>query len=118
MSGSTPSTLSAVFAPRAEVLRLTGELTIFRADELKQLLTSEPAALAIDLSGVTEIDTAGVQLLLLSQQTAPAGQAAPRLVAHSPAVLDVFKLLNLGVHFAELAPPAMPTVATGQAHES
>lgn len=96
------------------VLRIEGELTIFRAAELKPLLLAEPLPLAIDLSGVTEIDTAGVQLLLLAKNTARAQQRELRLVAHSPAVLDVFELLNLAACFGDpLAAAALESL-----HES
>lgn len=81
------------------VLRLEGELTIFRAAELKPELLSEPLAREIDLSGVTEIDSAGVQLLMLAKTAALAQQRDMALVRHSPAVLEVFELLNLAAYF-------------------
>lgn len=84
-------------APAA--LRLEGELTIFRAMELKPMLLTEPLPPEIDLAGVTEIDTAGVQLLLLAKKTAQAQQRELRLVNHSPAVLEVFELLNVAALF-------------------
>lgn len=83
------------------VLRIQGELTIFRAMELKAALLAEPMPLEIDLSGVTEFDSAGVQLLLLAKKTALAQQHELRLVSHSPAVLEVFELLNLAPHFGD-----------------
>ena len=83
------------------VLRIEGELTIFRAAELKPLLLADPLPLQIDLSGVTEIDTAGVQLLMLAKNTARAQQRELRLVAHSPAVREVFGLLNLAACFGD-----------------
>jgi ABC-type transporter Mla MlaB component len=48
----------------ANILRIEGELTIFRAMELKPALLPVPPLTDIDLSGVTDIDTAGVQLLM------------------------------------------------------
>ena len=84
-------------APAA--LHIEGELTIFRARELKPVLLAAPQPLEIDLSGVTEIDTAGVQLLMLAKKTAQAAQSELRLVAHSPAVIEVFELLNLAAFF-------------------
>ncbi len=81
------------------VLRLEGELTIFRAAELKSQLLSEPLPREIDLSGVTEIDSAGVQLLMLVKKFALAQQRELALVRHSPAVLEVFELLNLAAFF-------------------
>jgi len=89
------------------MLRISGELTIYRAAELKQALLAElaeraaPAALEIDLSGVTELDTAGVQLLMLAKKTAQAQRRELRLVAHSPAVAEIFELLNLAAYFGD-----------------
>ena len=85
----------------ASALRIDGELTIFRAAELKQVLLADPPPLEIDLSGVTEIDTAGVQLLMLAKKTAQAAGRELRLVAHSPAVIDVFELLNVAAYFGD-----------------
>ena len=86
----------------AAVLRIEGELTIFRALELKQALLADPAPQEIDLSGVTEIDTAGVQLLMLAKKTALAAKRELRLVAHSPTVIEVFELLNVAAYFDDL----------------
>ena len=83
------------------VLRIEGELTIFRATELKPALLASPPVDEIDLSGVTEIDTAGVQLLMLAKKTALAQQRNLKLVAHSPAVLEVFELLNVAAYFGD-----------------
>ncbi len=80
------------------VLHIEGELTIFRAAELKPQILATPLPAAIDLSGVTEIDTAGVQLLLLARRTAQAAQQALQLAVPSDAVREVFALLNLGAH--------------------
>jgi anti-sigma B factor antagonist len=83
------------------VLRLEGELTIFRAMELKPALLASPPVDEIDLSGVTEMDTAGVQLLMLAKKTALAQQRNVKLVGHSPAVLEVFELLNVAAYFGD-----------------
>lgn len=89
----------------AEVLRVEGELTIFRAAELRPLLLGDPPPAEIDLSGVTEIDTAGLQLLLQARRTALTEQRALRLTAPSPAVCEVIELLNLGAYL-DVAPAA------------
>lgn len=86
------------------LLRIEGEMTIYRAFELKQALLAElkeSAAVEIDLAGVTELDTAGVQLLMLARKSAQAGQRELRLVALSPAVVEVLELLNLATHFGD-----------------
>ncbi|ABD68648.1 anti-sigma-factor antagonist (STAS) domain protein [Rhodoferax ferrireducens T118] len=109
------------------VLRIEGELTIFRAAELKPLLLAEPMAQAIDLSGVTELDTAGVQLLMLAKKMALATQRKLSLVAHSPAVIEVFELLNLAAYFGDPlvmtqrrggAATSSTSNATGRSYES
>ena len=84
-----------------QVLRIEGEFTIFRAAELKPLVLASPPADEIDLSGVTELDTAGVQLLMLAKKTALAQQRNVKLVGHSPAVLEVFELLNVAAYFGD-----------------
>lgn len=95
----------------APPLRIEGELTIFRAAEWLHALRARPAATVIDLSGVTEIDTAGVQLLLLARREAEAEQRALRLLAPSSAVDEVFALLNLAAILGE--PLAVPGAASG-----
>ena len=85
-------------------LRIEGEMTIYRALELKQALLAgldESDALEVDLAAVTELDTSGVQILLLAKRAAHARQRELRLVAHSPQVLEVFDLLNLTAHFGD-----------------
>ncbi len=84
---------------------LEGELTIYRAEELKpQLLAALESGLAgdaepaFDLSAVTEIDTSGVQLLLLARREAAARGKPLQLLAASPAVRDAFALLELDTH--------------------
>ena len=86
-------------ASSAAVLRIEGELTIFRAAELKEVLLCDPAPQAIDLSAVTEIDTAGLQLLMATKQAAAGQQRSLRLLAHSAAVIEVFELLNVAAYF-------------------
>jgi anti-anti-sigma factor len=84
------------------VVYIEGEMTIYRAAEIKQTLLApivESAVVEFDLSKVTELDSAGVQLLMLAKRTAQAKHGDVRLVAHSPAVLDVMELLNLESYF-------------------
>lgn len=93
----------------APVIRLDGELSIYRAAELKVTLLAavrDHAAVEVDLSGVTEFDTAGVQLLLLAKREAVAAQRTLTLTGHSPAVVEVFELLDLVGHFGD--PIALP----------
>jgi anti-anti-sigma factor len=76
-----------------------GEITLDRAAELKQTLLSPLASageLEVDLSKVTELDSAGVQLMLLAQRTAAAKGVELRYVAHSAPVMQVLRLLGLG----------------------
>jgi len=97
----------------APVLRVQGELNIYRAAELKEALLARLApgtALQIDLSGVTELDTAGLQVLMLAKSTARALGGDMNLVAHSPAVVDVLELLNLSAWFGDqVVIPPSPT---------
>lgn len=86
------------------VLSIEGEMTIYRAVELKQTLLAaleREGRLEIDLSGVAEIDSAGVQLLMLTRRSAQERGRELRLVHHSHAVLEVFELFGLGACFGD-----------------
>jgi anti-anti-sigma factor len=78
-------------------LALDGELTIYRAAELRTLLLQHLAdgTRRIDLSGVTEIDSAGFQLLVAARRSAEAAGVALALVAPSAAVRDLAATLGL-----------------------
>ena len=83
---------------KTEALCIEGEMTIYRAMELKEFLF--PAARkvnisALDLSAVTEIDTAGVQLLLLAQHAAIGAGQPFEIRSPSAAALEVLTLLGL-----------------------
>lgn len=89
-----------------DVLRiaLDGEMTIYRAADLKIMVLEalrKTAVLEIDLSGVTELDTAGLQVLMLAKQTAIAGQRELRLLRHSPAVMEILEMLDLVAFFGD-----------------
>ena len=86
-------------------LTIEGEMSIYRAAELKErlidALAEADAVLEVDLAGVTEIDTAGVQLLMLTKREADASGRRLRLLSHSRAVATAFELLNLAGFFGD-----------------
>jgi len=83
---------------RNEVLRLHGEMTIYRASELAQqvlfALRLHPLP-HIDLSDVTEFDTAGMQILLMAHRFAAASEMRLTIVHPSECVREVLTLCNL-----------------------
>jgi anti-anti-sigma factor len=102
----------------SSAFRVDGELTIYRAAELRDALLAALAGLAdgdslqVDLSAVTEMDCAGVQLLMAARKTARAGGRDVRIVDRSPAVTEVFDILQLAACLdSELPSPsvAIPT---------
>ena len=78
-----------------QMLRIEGEFTIYRAMELKPVLFAQPPVTEIDLSGVTEFDSSGLQLLMLAKKTAVAQGRALVLLGRSPVVVEVFELLGV-----------------------
>lgn len=86
--------------PAQAVLCIEGELTIFRAAELKSQVC-DPAVTEINLAGVSEFDSAGLQLLMLAKKMALAQGRPLRLVEHSQAVLEVFELLQVAGYFGD-----------------
>jgi anti-sigma B factor antagonist len=77
---------------------IEGEMTIYTAQELKDQLLAQlqqGQALVLDLTRVSELDSAGVQLLVLLRNEAAASNKRFELHACSPAVLDVLTLCQL-----------------------
>jgi len=88
----------------SSVFRIQGELTIYRAAALKQELLEfldQHNSIDIDLSEVSEFDSAGIQILLLAKKTALSKEKSLRLVEHSTPVLEGLELLNLSSYFGD-----------------
>jgi len=80
-------------------LRLQGDCNIYSAGELKAALLRalrEPQpALELDLAGVTEIDTAGLQVLMAAKNFARAGGQQLQFASHSAPVLELIEIYDL-----------------------
>ena len=79
-------------------MQIEGEMTIFTAAELKKELIDNLgncSDIEIDLSQVSEMDTAGLQLLLLIYREASLLNKSVRLTSYSPSVAAVFDLFSL-----------------------
>ena len=87
-------------------LTLRGSLTIFQAAERKpellHALTLAQRVVVLDMSAVDEIDTAGIQLLLLLRRELATSARRLELGACSPAVLSALDLLQLHERFSSL----------------
>lgn len=97
--------------------RLAGELCIFNAAELKEQLLGvlgDEVKCALDLSQVTEIDTAGIQLLLLAKQEATRLGGSLDLFDHSESMREAISLLN--VANALDVPSLIPAQSVLEAH--
>ena len=113
-TGTSPDALAAGCAP---ALRIDGDLTVYTAGEWHARLaaavgaSAEQAAL-IDLSRITEIDTAGLQLLLVAKRAAAARHRPFALLAPSPCARELLRLLGLG-HLICEAVPGEPEAPAG-----
>ena len=91
-------------AAAAGRLSLDADLTIYNAGETKRQLLDAVRSrktLELDLSRVGEMDTAGFQLLVLAKREAQRLGRTLRIVAHSPAVLDVIEFYNMVAYFGD-----------------
>lgn len=81
-----------------------GEMNIYNAAALKPPLIEaleKCKVLEIDLGGVSEIDSAGFQLLLLAKrETARRGKSL-RLLNRSPAMLELLELYRKSDYFTD-----------------
>ena len=97
--------------PINQPLVIEGEFSIYRVAELRQMLLAAlqaGGAVEVNLAGVTEMDSAGVQLLMSARKSLQAVGCELRLVEHSPAVMEVFDTLDLAAHFGD--PLLVPVV--------
>lgn len=108
-----PPTSSASGTDSA-VVRIDGEMTIYRAAELHQTfsraLSDRKGVIHFDLTDVSEIDSAGVQLLIAAKKTAQAARREMRLAGCSQAVIEILDELDLHGYFvhADEAAAAQP----------
>jgi anti-anti-sigma factor len=106
---------ATAFAP----LQLDGEITIYTAMELKKTILDAleecEQALHLDLSAVTELDTAGFQLLVLAKREAERRGKSLHIEAVSPATDELIRLYNMAGYFGHIFPASTQEVvpATG-----
>ncbi|HEX8986567.1 MAG TPA: STAS domain-containing protein [Rhodocyclaceae bacterium] len=91
-------------SPAATVRRiaLDGELTVQSAAATRERLLAALAGsdvLELDLGGVAEFDSAGLQLLLAARKSAQAAGKRMRLFRPPAAVVEVLEFLALGEAF-------------------
>lgn len=87
-------------------LCIEGELTIYSAAAQKEALMAYLASgdeLELNLAQVSEMDTAGLQLLVLAKREAGRAQKTLRYTMHSPAVLEVLELSRMDAVFGDQA---------------
>ena len=85
-------------------LILDGPMTIYNATEIKSQLMNGMANASIvelDLSHVSEMDTAGFQLLVMAKRESQRHGHTLRIVAHSQAVRDVIDFYNMDAFFGD-----------------
>jgi anti-anti-sigma factor len=85
-------------------LAFDNDLTIYNAVDVKRQLLDAVRSrktLELDLSRVGEMDTAGFQLLVMAKREAQQLGRTLRIVAHSPAVLEVIEFYNMVAYFGD-----------------
>ena len=90
--------------PNSQRITLQEDLTIYHALEQKTHLLEALAqadALELDLSQVSEMDTAGLQLLILLKREAQKAGKQATIVAHSQAVRSVIDFCNLAAYLGD-----------------
>lgn len=85
-------------------IEIRGELTIFTTAALRQQLLDAfdtGSELEVDLSAVSEMDSAGMQLMVAAKQEATVRNQPLRFTDHSPAVFDTLELCKLSGHLGD-----------------
>jgi anti-sigma B factor antagonist len=85
-------------------LKISGDMTIYHAQELKSALLdalSDCEELEINLAEVSDMDTAGFQLLVMAKRSALAADKQLTLTAHSPVVIEVLDTYHMAAYFGD-----------------
>jgi anti-anti-sigma factor len=100
---------------RQHKISVSEDMTIYNASAQKPMLLEALAGcqeLDLDLSQVSEMDSAGFQILLLTKREALKASKAVRLTAHSKAVTELLDLYNMASYFGD------PMVIPAQEHNA
>jgi anti-sigma B factor antagonist len=79
-------------------LKIVDEMTIYTASEHKESLRAQlldSNDIEVDLAGVSELDSAGLQVLMMFKSECEKAKKEVRYIHHSTAVISVLELLNL-----------------------
>ena len=85
-------------------IEIKGELSIFTAAILRQQLLDaldRDMDVEVDLSAVSEMDSAGMQLMVAAKREAGVRNKSLRFTGHSPAVFDILELCDLSAHLGD-----------------
>lgn len=85
-------------------IEIIGDLNIFNAAEQRQRLLDAIGTgneVEVDLTHVSEIDSAGVQLMVAAKREAAAKNGSLRFTGHSEAVFDILELCDLAGHLGD-----------------
>lgn len=85
-------------------LALEGEMTIYRAAEIRQQLLplfDGAQAIEVDLSRISVIDASGLQLMLAAKLESIVRDVPLSFTGHSIAVQEVFDLCDIGGFFGD-----------------
>ena len=85
-------------------IAIEGELNIFTATEQRQRLLDALSAgteVEVDLSQVSEIDSAGMQLMVAAKREAAVRNKPLRFTCHSLPVFDILELCDLAGHLGD-----------------
>jgi len=85
-------------------LAIEQDMTIYHAEALKAELmvnVEQNQVIELDLSRVAEIDTSGIQLLMLAKRECQKQDKTLRIVAHSPRVQELMDFFNIGGFFGD-----------------
>ena len=86
------------------LVKMAGDVTLDDSLELKRKLldaVSTSTEIEVDVSQVSDIDTAGFQLLILAKREAVLRQKKFRLIKHSQPVVEMMVTYNLASYFGD-----------------
>lgn len=89
---------------KIERMSITQDMTIYHAEAIKKelMLTLDRGnIIELDLSQVTEIDTSGIQILMLAKRECQKHGQTLKIMAHSTSVHELIDFYNIAAFFGD-----------------
>lgn len=89
---------------KVKALTIPGDMTIYEAEEIKSLFDKAAKSkgnICVNLENVSEIDSAGIQLMISLKKTLIENDREVTFESHTEAVINLFDVFDIATYFGD-----------------